>query len=95
NYFINPEAGKAGRTIRYGRTGAFVSVYKQLLQDKLRLGVAVRADKNDYFNVKWNPRVTAVYSINSNQSLRLSFTSSYRFPIVFEAYSNVNSGGVK
>ncbi|ULQ54872.1 TonB-dependent receptor [Flavihumibacter rivuli] len=95
NYFINPEPGKSGKTINYGRTGAFLSVYKQLLNNKIRLGVAVRADKNDYFDLKWNPRFTAVYSINSNQSLRLSFTSSYRFPIVFEAYSNVNSGGVK
>ena len=95
NYFINPVAGKEGRDIHYGKTGGFVSVTKDLLDKKLKLGAILRADKNDYFDLKWNPRFTAVYSPMPKQSIRASFQSGYRFPSIFEAYSNINSGGVK
>ncbi len=55
----------------------------------------MRADKNDYFNTTFNPRFSAVYSPVHNHNIRASFQSGYRFPSIFEAYSNVNSGGVK
>lgn len=95
NYFINPVAGKEGKDIHYGKTGGFVSVNKYFLNNKLKLGAILRADKNDYFDLKWNPRFTAIYSPVPEQSVRVSFQSGYRFPSIFEAYSNINSGGVK
>lgn len=93
NYFINPV--KTGRNIVYGRTGAFLSANRNFRKDKLRLGAAVRADKNDYFKTLFHPRFTVMYAPNSNQSLRLAYQGGYRYPILFEAFSNVNSGGVK
>jgi outer membrane receptor protein involved in Fe transport len=95
NYFINPIAGKSYSNIYYGKTGGFVSVTKQVFNNKLKIGGILRADKNDYFPLKWSPRFTAVYSPVNSQNFRLSFQSGYRFPSIFEAYSNVNSGGVK
>ncbi len=95
NYFINPLAGKEGKDIHYGKTGGFVSVSKYLLNKRLKLGAILGADKNDYFDLKWNPRFTAVFSPVPEQSIRASFQSGYRFPSIFEAYSNINSGGVK
>lgn len=95
NYFINPVAGKAFSDIYYSKTGGFVSVTKTLLKNALKLGAILRADKNDYFKAAFSPRFTAVYAPAHNQVLRLSFQSGYRFPSIFEAYSNVNSGGVK
>lgn len=93
NYFINPV--KTGRNIVYGRTGAFLSASRNFWKEKLRLGAAVRADKNDYFKTLIHPRFTAVYAPGNNQSLRLAYQGGYRYPILFEAFSNVNSGGVK
>jgi len=95
NYFINPLPGKTYKDIHYGKTGGFISVTKSLLKDRLKIGAIIRSDKNDYFKQTWNPRFTAVYSPAYSQHFRLSFQSGYRFPSIFEAYSNVNSGGVK
>ena len=95
NYFINPVAGKAYSNINYGKTGGFISVSKTLFNNKLKLGGILRADKNDYFPLAWSPRFTAVYSPLPSHNFRLSYQSGYRFPSIFEAYSNVNSGGVK
>jgi len=95
NYFINPVKGKEYQNILYSKTGGFVSINKPLLHNTLRLGAIVRADKNDYFPLAWNPRFTAVYSPAYTHNFRVSFQTGYRYPSIFEAYSNVNSGGVK
>lgn len=95
NYFINPAIGKEYQDIHYGKTGGFLSLNKTFFSNKLKLGAIIRADKNDYFTLVWNPRFTAVYSPNNKNSFRVSFQSGYRFPSIFEAYSNINSGGTK
>ncbi len=95
NYFINPEKGKEYSTISYGKTGGFLSVTKKILDDKVKLGAVIRADKNDYFDLLFNPRFSVVYSPVLKHNFRASFQSGYRYPILFEAFSNVNSGGVK
>lgn len=95
NYFINPGADKQHENLLYGKTGAFVSTYKNFLDKKLRVGAAIRADKNDYFPLYLSPRFTAVYNLSENHFFRTSWQVGYRFPIIFEAFSNVNSGGVK
>jgi len=95
NYFINPKKGKEYTNIHYGKTGGFISLTKSLFSEQLRLGAILRADKNDYFTTSWSPRFTLVYSPVATQHLRASFQSGYRYPSIFEAYSNVNSGGVK
>ena len=95
NYFINPEKGEEYSTIHYGKTGGFLSVTKKILDDKLKLGAIIRADKNDYFDILFNPRFSIVYSPVLKHNFRAAYQSGYRYPILFEAYSNVNSGGIK
>ncbi|TLV03994.1 TonB-dependent receptor [Dyadobacter luticola] len=95
NYFMNPEAGQEGKNITYGKTGGYISASKGLFASKLKLGAILRVDKNDYFDMTFNPRLSAVFSPVPQHNIRASFQSGYRFPSIFEAYSNVNSGGVK
>ena len=95
NYFINPKKGKEYDNIYYSKTGGFVSISKTLSGNKLKFGAILRGDKNDYFKTLFNPRFTLVYSPVYRHNFRFSFQSGYRYPIIFEAYSNVNSGGVK
>jgi outer membrane receptor protein involved in Fe transport len=97
NYFINPNPDKDPLTddLTYSKTGGFVQAGGRLLAEKLRLTATLRVDKNDYFDVKFNPRFTAVYSPMPRQNFRLSYQSGYRFPSLFEGFSNVNSGQVK
>ncbi|QNH63714.1 TonB-dependent receptor [Hymenobacter sediminicola] len=96
NYFINPEKGEDPySTLTYGKTGGFVQAGARLLQERIRLTATLRADKNDYFSTRFNPRFTAVYSPTRQHNFRLSYQSGYRFPSLFEGFSNVNSGQVK
>ncbi|WP_211320170.1 TonB-dependent receptor [Hymenobacter nivis] len=96
NYFVNPEKEHAPTDdLVYSKTGGFVQAGAHLLADKLRLTATLRVDKNDYFTARFNPRLTAVYSPTPRHNFRLSYQSGYRFPSLFEGFSNVNSGQVK
>ncbi|MCU0394750.1 MAG: TonB-dependent receptor, partial [Chitinophagaceae bacterium] len=95
NYFINPGQSKSVAPLTYSKTGAFLTLHRNFLQKRLRIGAAVRADKNDYYDLKFSPRLTAVYSPIIRHNFRASWQMGYRFPIIFEGFSNVNSGGVK
>jgi iron complex outermembrane receptor protein len=92
NYFINPE--HEAENILYSKAGGFLQASKTF-REKLKLGATIRTDKNEFYKLKWNPRFTAVYSVNNFHHIRFSFQNGFRFPSVFEAFSNVNSGGVK
>ncbi|KUJ59805.1 TonB-dependent receptor [Flavobacteriaceae bacterium CRH] len=93
NYFINPKSDSENLT--YQKTGGFTQVTKDLLDSKLRLGATIRVDKADYFEAKFTPQFTAVYSPKETINFRASYQNGYRFPSIFEGFSNVNSGGVK
>lgn len=93
NYFINPT--DSGRTLQYGKKGGFFQLNKDFFKQTLKVSAILRIDKADYFSVKYNPRITAVYSPVSSINIRTSYQSGYRFPSIFEGFSNVNSGGVK
>ena len=95
NYFINPSQGHQYDNLVYTKTGGFFAATKQLFSKKIKLGATLRADKNDYYPITFNPRFSAVYSPSLSSNFRVSYQSGYRFPSLFEGFSNVNSGGVK
>ena len=95
NYFINPVKGKENSNIIYGKTGGFMAATKQLFRNRFKLGASLRVDKSDYFHATFNPRFTAVYSPTLKNNFRIAYQGGYRFPGLFEGFSNVNSGGVK
>lgn len=95
NYFINPVSGKENKNLIYGRWGGFTSATKKLFENKLKAGLVFRIDNNDYFDIKTNLRISTVYSPSYAHNIRLSYQNGYRYPSIFEAFSNVNSGGVK
>lgn len=93
NYFINPV--EAGKNLNYYKYGAFLQVSKTFFEEKVKLQGSLRADKNEYFDLRWNPRIALVYTPQNDHNFRISYQNGYRFPSLFEAFSNVNSGGVK
>lgn len=93
NYFINPVDTISN--LRYNKLGFFTQFNKDLLKDKLKISATIRLDKSDYFKPKMNPRLAIVYIPSEKCSYRISVQSGYRFPSIFEGFSNVNSGGVK
>ncbi len=93
NYFINPV--NTSENLTYQKYGGFTQLTKNLFQEKLTLGATLRVDKADYFDAKFTPQFTAVYAPKETISFRTSYQTGYRFPSIFEGFSNVNSGGVK
>lgn len=93
NYFINP--AEPGNNLIYTKAGGFVQATRAFFADRLKLTGTLRVDKNSYFNARLNPRVSVVYSPVVAHNIRASYQTGYRFPSLFEAFSNVNSGGVK
>ena len=93
NYFINPT--DSGHNLNYTSYGFFVHASKSMLNEKLKVSAVLRATGYEYFNLKWNPRLTAVYGVTKNDFVRFSYQNGYRFPSIFEGFSNINSGGVK
>lgn len=93
NYFINPV--KSGANLIYYKFGGFLQGTKYFLHQKLKINAVLRVDKNQYFSAKLNPRIAVVYSPVNQHNFRLAVQQGYRFPSLFEAFSNINSGGVK
>ena len=93
NYFINPV--DSGHNINYTSFGFFVHASKGFFKDRLQVSAALRATRYQYFNLQWNPRATAVYELSKSNFIRFSYQNGYRFPSIFEGFSNINSGGVK
>lgn len=93
NYFINPEAGN--ENLNYWKMGGFVQATKLLFQDKIKVNAVVRVDKNQYFDPKVNPRLAVVYTPVPTHTVRFAVQNGFRFPSIFEAFSNINSGGRK
>jgi len=93
NYFINPT--DSGHNLNYTSYGFFLQASKSLLNNKLQVSGVLRGTGYEYFNLKWNPRLTAVYALTKNDFVRFSYQNGYRFPSIFEGFSNINSGGVK
>ncbi|AUD05811.1 TonB-dependent receptor [Spirosoma pollinicola] len=93
NYFINPT--EQGKNLVYGKTGGFVQLSRTFFDDKLKVAGSLRLDKSYYFDARLNPRLSMVYSPAEAHNIRLSYQNGYRFPSLFEGFTNINSGGVK
>lgn len=93
NYFINPV--ESDENLRYWKTGGFVQATKTFWEDRFKINAVLRVEKNQYFEPKLNPRLAMVYTTPTKQSFRFSIQNGYRFPSIFEGFSNINSGGRK
>ena len=71
--------------------GAYVQVSKKLFEI-LRLTASGRYDKNDNFQGKFTPRISAVLTVAPDQNIRASYQSAYRFPSNQNQWINLNTG---
>ncbi|WP_093825538.1 TonB-dependent receptor [Spirosoma endophyticum] len=65
--------------------GLYAQVQKSIA-DKLRLTGALRFDKNENFKGQFNPRLSAVYSVDRNNNIRASFQTGFRIPTTQDQY---------
>ncbi len=84
---------KGGR-ILYSEFGAFAQLSKTLLEDKLKLTVSGRYDKNQNFAGYFTPRASAVFSPGDRHHFRASFQSGYRNPTPSDQFIKLNVGPI-
>jgi outer membrane receptor for ferrienterochelin and colicin len=80
--------------IRVSEFGAFVQASKNLLQDKLKLTVSGRYDKNQNFVGNFTPRASAVFSPSDAHHFRVSYQTGFRNPTVPDQYIHLNVGPI-
>ena len=100
-YIINSEgtvfADTPGNPININQFGGFAQLNKMFLNDHLKLTLAARYDKNEYFKGRATPRFSMVYIVDKDQdhTLRGSIQTAYRFPSIADQWVNLDVGAYR
>lgn len=73
--------------------GGYLQVQKKLLNDVLKLTGSIRYDKNQNFDGRFTPRVSALIKVAEDNNIRVSYQTGYRFPSTQDQYINLVTGG--
>lgn len=82
------------KNLRNDEYGAFVQVSKDLLNEKLKLTVSGRYDKNENFVGRFTPRASVVYSPGEAHHFRASYQTGFRNPTIGDQYIKLNVGPI-
>jgi hypothetical protein len=82
----------SGVVITNSEVGAYLGVKKRFLEDKMIVTGTVRVDKNENFPFMVSPAISLVWSPNSNDFARLSFSSALRNPTLADQYLFLDVG---
>ncbi|MBX2941205.1 MAG: TonB-dependent receptor [Cyclobacteriaceae bacterium] len=74
-----PTDGVNFERIPINEFGAYIQATKTIAE-KLKLGASLRYDKNENFDGRTTPRISAVYELSKNQNIRASFQTGFRNP---------------
>lgn len=85
-------ADTAGK-IKIGEVGGYVQLQKALLNNVLILSASGRYDKNENFEGRFTPRVTASIKVAKDNHIRLSYQQAYRFPNNQDQWINLKTPG--
>lgn len=73
--------------------GAYVQLQKELFKDVLKLTASGRYDKNENFEGRFTPRITATITPAKDHVFRLSYQQAYRFPNNQDQWINLQTPG--
>lgn len=96
----DPEDGTDFERISINEFGIYTQLSKTLAES-LKLTGSLRYDKNENFEGRFTPRVSAVYTFSENHNIRASFQTGFRNPdtqaqfIYFPAGTNTLLGSAK
>jgi outer membrane receptor protein involved in Fe transport len=82
----------SGVVITNSEVGAYLGVKRRFLEDKMIVTGTVRVDKNENFPFMVSPAISLVWSPNSNDFARLSFSSALRNPTLADQYLFLDVG---
>jgi outer membrane receptor protein involved in Fe transport len=78
-------------TIGINEMGGYAQVSKWVIEDRLKLTVSGRYDKNENFDGRFTPRATALIKVAKDNSFRLSYQQAYRFPSTQDQWINLRT----
>src|SRR5688572_2608068 len=85
-------ADKVGEPIIINEYGAYVQVIWDVVKDFLRLSGSGRYDKNENFEGRFTPRITALVKVARDHNIRLSYQTAYRFPSTQQQWIDLQVG---
>jgi len=74
--------------------GLYAQASKAIFEEKLKITLSGRYDKNQNFQGNFTPRASAVYSPTENHNFRASFQTGFRNPTVPDQYIKLNVGPI-
>jgi len=74
--------------------GAYIQLQRWFFNERFKLTVSGRYDKNENFDGRFTPRATALIKVAKDNNFRLSYQQAYRFPSTQDQYINLLTGGV-
>lgn len=81
-------------TISTYEYGGYIQATRKIVE-RLKLTVSGRYDKNQNFEGRFTPRVTALVKLAENNNLRLSYQTAYRFPSNQQQWINLQVGSTR
>lgn len=72
--------------------GFYAGLEKRVLDDKLKINLTARLDKNQNFKYNFSPAASLVYAYNADRIFRFSFSSAIRNPTLLDQYLYYNVG---
>ena len=96
----DPDDGNNFERITINEFGIYTQISKTIA-DALKLTGSIRYDKNENFEGRFTPRISAVYSVAENHNIRASFQTGFRNPdtqaqfIFFPAGTNILLGSTE
>lgn len=95
-YVLNSEgtlfADSSGK-IGINEVGAYIQASKRFINDKLNIIASARYDKNENFDGRFTPRISAVITVAEDNNIRLTYQQAYRFGSTQQQYINLRVGG--
>jgi outer membrane receptor protein involved in Fe transport len=78
--------------IKINEWGAYAQISKKIFNEKLVLSASGRYDKNENFEGKFTPRLTALIKVAEGHNIRLSYQTAYKFPTTQQQWIRLNIG---
>ncbi len=97
-YSINSEGtvfiDTPGNPVYIDQYGAFTQIAKQLMNERLKVTASARYDKNKFFEGRFTPRASVVFSLGPDLThhIRSSVQTAFRFPSIADQMVNLDIG---
>ncbi len=76
--------------IRINEFGGYMQLSKKLINDRLKLLLSLRYDKNENFTGQFSPRFSGVYTFRKNHNFRASYQTGFRNPTTQGQYVDID-----